>query len=79
MYETNKMIKCLLFLALTVRYLTRRFITEYANGIDSAYVHNVTVRGKSIDVKIIDHGVEVSLLLSTSYLMISTGNEGPKM
>lgn len=46
-------------LALTVRFLTRRFITEYANGRDSAYVRNFTIQGRSIEVKIIDHGVKV--------------------
>jgi len=42
--------------ALTVRLLTRRFITEYANGRDSAYVRSFIIQGRSIEVKIIDHG-----------------------
>eukprot|EP00794_Sanderia_malayensis_P007111 gene7111-7915_t len=42
--------------ALTVRFLTKRYITEYANGIDSVYVQNIPMRDKSLDVKIIDNG-----------------------
>jgi len=40
--------------ALIVRYLTRRFITEYANGMDSSYYRDMEVHGKAVQLKIID-------------------------
>ena len=51
---------------MTVRFLTRRFISEYAGGIDSAYVHTFNIQGRSIDMKIIDKGEKVSYLFLTS-------------
>lgn len=54
------------FLALTVRFLTRRFITEYANGRDLAYVRNFVIQGRTVEVKIFDHGVKVFLTLCTA-------------
>ena len=51
----------LFILALTVRFLTRRFITEYAEGRDSAYVRSFVIQGRSIEVKIIDQGDKVAI------------------
>lgn len=48
----------LLIAALTVRYLTRRFIGEYRSNTDLLYKQTVTLESSLLDVEIIDVSVD---------------------
>lgn len=54
----NRKFLSLLIAALTVRYLTRRFIGEYRSNTDLLYKQTVTLESGLLDVEIIDVSVD---------------------
>lgn len=55
--DRGKFLSCLIA-ALTVRYLTRRFIGEYRSNTDLLYKQTVTLESGLLDVEIIDVSVD---------------------
>ncbi|KAL3883778.1 hypothetical protein ACJMK2_030009 [Sinanodonta woodiana] len=47
--------------ALTVRYLTKRFIGDYESGVDVLYTHNAVIDGKHLTLHILDTAGQINI------------------